>query len=61
MKEYRCSNCFKLLFKGAFNIIEIKCPRCKRIILISSAVEHPTEKHSGKREKITHTDKTLHH
>ncbi|HED1844333.1 Com family DNA-binding transcriptional regulator [Citrobacter koseri] len=61
MKEYRCSNCLKLLFKGTFNTIEIKCPRCKRIILISNATEHPTEKHCGKREKITHSDKTLHH
>ncbi|EAO1206222.1 Com family DNA-binding transcriptional regulator [Salmonella enterica] len=58
MKETRCSNCHKLLFKGIFNSIEIKCPRCKRITFISNASEHPTEKYCGKREQITHSDTT---
>ncbi|MFZ1892431.1 MAG: Com family DNA-binding transcriptional regulator [Formosimonas sp.] len=29
MKEIRCTYCKKLLFKGIFSKIEIKCPRCK--------------------------------
>nr|WP_077904304.1 MULTISPECIES: hypothetical protein [Shigella] len=48
-----------MLFKGGFKHIEIKCPRCKRYIVISSAREHPTELYCGKREEITHSDKTL--
>ena len=33
MKEYRCTECNKLLFKGNFTgIIEILCNRCKKVI-----------------------------
>lgn len=59
MNTIRCKNCNKLLFKGLFQQIEIKCPRCKRVIKIMSAGEHPTELYCGKREEITHSDKTL--
>jgi phage FluMu protein Com len=31
MKEIRCQRCGRLLFKGAFDTIEIKCHRCKKI------------------------------
>ena len=58
MRNIRCKNCNKLLFKGVFNQVEIKCPRCKRLILISNAVEHPTEKYCGKREQIASINKT---
>ncbi|EBR2766510.1 Com family DNA-binding transcriptional regulator [Salmonella enterica subsp. enterica serovar Newport] len=61
MHSIRCKNCNKLLFKGDFLQVEIKCPRCKRYILISNAFEHPTEIHCGKTKKITHSDKTLHY
>ncbi|WP_332832948.1 Com family DNA-binding transcriptional regulator [Escherichia coli] len=37
MDSVRCKNCNKLLFKGGFKHIEIKCPRCKRYIVISNA------------------------
>lgn len=53
MQEIRCKNCNKLLFKGVFKCIEVKCPRCKRLISISNAAEHPTEPYCGKREEIT--------
>ncbi|MGJ3366058.1 Com family DNA-binding transcriptional regulator, partial [Escherichia coli] len=56
MDSVRCKNCNKLLFKGGFKHIEIKCPRCKRYIVISNAKEHPTELYCGKREEITHSD-----
>ncbi|QHM71684.1 Com family DNA-binding transcriptional regulator [Mixta intestinalis] len=58
MQEIRCKNCNKLLFKGVFNSVEVKCPRCKRLISISNAAEHPTgqEQDSGKREQITRTN-----
>ena len=37
MKEYRCTECNKLLFKGKFvGIIEILCNRCKKIIVINA-------------------------
>ena len=37
MKEYRCNNCNKLLFKGNFKgIIEILCNRCKKVIEINT-------------------------
>lgn len=29
--EARCGNCNKLLAKGGYEILEIKCPRCKTI------------------------------
>ncbi|EHP2122991.1 Com family DNA-binding transcriptional regulator [Salmonella enterica] len=51
MHSIRCKNCNKLLFKGDFLQVEIKCPRCKRYILISNAFEHPTEIHCGKTKK----------
>ncbi|ECI5214705.1 Com family DNA-binding transcriptional regulator [Salmonella enterica subsp. diarizonae] len=59
MRVIRCKNCNKLLFKGIFNLVEIKCLRCKRLIIISNAGEHPTENYCGQREKISHSDKTL--
>lgn len=37
MKEFRCKNCNKLLFKGNFTgIIEICCNRCKKIVKINT-------------------------
>lgn len=62
MHETRCPGCNKLLFKGSVIAVQIKCPRCKRIINIASASEHPTEKlNSGKREKITGADTSRTH
>lgn len=35
MKEYRCTKCNKLLFKGNYiGSIEILCTRCKKLIEI---------------------------
>ncbi len=31
MKECRCKRCNKLLAKAEYELIEIKCPRCKRL------------------------------
>lgn len=60
MKSIRCKNCNKLLFKAdSFVHIEIRCPRCKRHIIMLNACEHSTEKHCGKREEITHSDETV--
>lgn len=42
MKSIRCKNCNKLLFKAdSFDHIEIRCPRCKRHIIMLNACEHP--------------------
>ncbi|MFZ3073560.1 MAG: Com family DNA-binding transcriptional regulator [Minisyncoccales bacterium] len=40
LKEYRCENCNKLLFKGDIRdaIIEIKCKRCKIKTVIKEEV-----------------------
>ena len=36
MKEVRCPHCKKLLFKGNFKgNIEIKCDKCKNIVLLT--------------------------
>lgn len=44
MKEIRCSQCNKLLFKATGNYkIEIKCNKCKRINIIE-CLEHQTRK-----------------
>ncbi|MCP8687755.1 Com family DNA-binding transcriptional regulator [Marinobacterium sedimentorum] len=37
-KLVRCSNCNKLLAKGIFEELEIKCPRCKRIQRARSSI-----------------------
>ncbi|ENQ3980202.1 Com family DNA-binding transcriptional regulator [Salmonella enterica] len=42
----RCRHCNKLLARASFDFIEVKCPRCKtlNIITSSSAIEHPTHR-----------------
>jgi len=39
MRQYRCSNCNKLLFYADFFIGEIQCPRCKKKIRIEKDPE----------------------
>jgi len=34
MKEIRCPECNKLLFKGIAKEVEIKCGKCKSLLLI---------------------------
>ncbi|EMH6741931.1 Com family DNA-binding transcriptional regulator [Salmonella enterica] len=40
----RCQHCNKLLARASFDFIEVKCPRCKTLNIITSpsAIEHPT-------------------
>ncbi|ELV6147644.1 Com family DNA-binding transcriptional regulator [Salmonella enterica] len=41
----RCRHCNKLLARASsFDFIEVKCPRCKTLNIITSpsAIEHPT-------------------
>ncbi|EBP2487331.1 Com family DNA-binding transcriptional regulator [Salmonella enterica] len=40
----RCQHCNKLLARASFDFIEVKCPRCKTLNIITSpsATEHPT-------------------
>ncbi|ECJ4226111.1 Com family DNA-binding transcriptional regulator [Salmonella enterica subsp. enterica] len=40
----RCRRCNKLLARASFDFIEVKCPRCKTLNIITSpsAIEHPT-------------------
>ncbi|EDT5578200.1 TPA: Com family DNA-binding transcriptional regulator [Salmonella enterica subsp. enterica] len=40
----RCRHCNKLLARACFDFIEVKCPRCKTLNVITSpsAAEHPT-------------------
>ena len=40
LKEYRCKNCKKLLFKGLIvkSVIEIKCKSCKEINFITQEI-----------------------
>ncbi|EOG3189526.1 Com family DNA-binding transcriptional regulator, partial [Salmonella enterica] len=39
----RCRHCNKLLARASFDFIEVKCPRCKTLNIITSpsAIEHP--------------------
>lgn len=40
MKEYRCKQCNKLLFKGKFiGLIEVLCNRCKQVNKITERQE----------------------
>ncbi|WP_218964002.1 Com family DNA-binding transcriptional regulator [Bacillus toyonensis] len=35
MKEYRCTHCNRLLLRGNYRgIIEIKCNKCKEMVII---------------------------
>ncbi|EBQ8429945.1 Com family DNA-binding transcriptional regulator [Salmonella enterica] len=42
--DVRCRHCNKLLARARFDFIEVKCPRCKTLNIITSpsAIEHPT-------------------
>ncbi|EDY0381417.1 Com family DNA-binding transcriptional regulator [Salmonella enterica] len=42
--DVRCRHCNKLLARASFDFIEVKCPRCKTLNIITSpsAIEHPT-------------------
>lgn len=47
--EFRCENCNKLLFKGKFIVIVIKCPRCGKLNTMRAS--EPPEK-SGESNEI---------
>ncbi|ECG3785608.1 Com family DNA-binding transcriptional regulator [Salmonella enterica subsp. enterica serovar Florida] len=55
----RCRHCNKLLARASFDFIEVKCPRCKtlNIITSSSAIEHPTytRNHTCGEQTATHS------
>lgn len=34
MTNYRCPYCNKLLFRGKIKKVEIKCSRCKKIVVV---------------------------
>ncbi len=34
MEEVRCKNCNQLLLKAEYCFVEIKCPRCKKTIIV---------------------------
>ncbi|EFR0954497.1 Com family DNA-binding transcriptional regulator [Salmonella enterica] len=55
----RCRHCNKLLARARFDFIEVKCPRCKtlNIITSSSAIEHPTytRNHACGEQTATHS------
>ncbi|WP_241197661.1 Com family DNA-binding transcriptional regulator [Pantoea agglomerans] len=45
LKENRCKWCNKLLFKGVFKSIQIKCPRCREInVLRTPGASHGESK-----------------
>ncbi|ECC1559550.1 Com family DNA-binding transcriptional regulator [Salmonella enterica subsp. salamae] len=51
MKEIRCLRCNKLLFKGCFISIQIKCSRCGYMSELSAIERHggePDNVRSGK-------------
>ena len=53
MKEYRCKQCNKLLFKGKyFGIIEILCNRCKQINKIDLKIDYITDKLLDENESL---------
>ncbi|EBC5669844.1 Com family DNA-binding transcriptional regulator [Salmonella enterica] len=54
----RCRYCNKLLARARFDFIEVKCPRCKTLNIITSpsAIEHPTytRNHACGEQTATH-------
>ncbi|EAT8444010.1 Com family DNA-binding transcriptional regulator [Salmonella enterica subsp. enterica serovar Bonariensis] len=56
----RCRHCNKLLARASgFDFIEVKCPRCKTLNIITSpsAIEHPTytRNHTCGEQTATHS------
>ncbi|EGJ5617754.1 Com family DNA-binding transcriptional regulator [Salmonella enterica] len=56
----RCRHCNKLLARASsFDFIEVKCPRCKTLNIITSpsATEHPayTRNHACGEQTTTHS------
>ncbi|EBJ3510305.1 Com family DNA-binding transcriptional regulator [Salmonella enterica] len=55
----RCLHCNKLLARASFDFIEVKCPRCKTLNIITSpsAIEHPTytRNHACGEQTATHS------
>ena len=50
MQEIRCGGCNKLLGKGVFKIMSIKCPRCKtlnELRAVSPIPERQRASHKG--------------
>ncbi|WP_353675167.1 Com family DNA-binding transcriptional regulator [Acinetobacter towneri] len=46
MQNLKCRCCFKLLAKaGAFDTIEVKCPRCKTLNTFQSTLSALPERH----------------
>ena len=43
MKETRCISCNKLLLKGIYTQIELKCPRCKTVQAHHGHTPEPTQ------------------
>ncbi|EJA3915822.1 Com family DNA-binding transcriptional regulator [Salmonella enterica] len=56
----RCRHCNKLLARASFDFIEVKCPRCKTLNIITSpsAIEHPTYTRNHARGEQTATHST---
>ncbi|EEF5707978.1 Com family DNA-binding transcriptional regulator, partial [Salmonella enterica] len=52
-------HCNKLLARASFDFIEVKCPRCKTLNIITSpsAIEHPTytRNHACGEQTATHS------
>lgn len=40
LQENRCLHCNKMLFKGCFITVQIKCPRCGTINNLSASERH---------------------
>ncbi|WP_084407587.1 Com family DNA-binding transcriptional regulator [Maridesulfovibrio bastinii] len=34
MREFRCPVCRRLLFKGEIVRVQVKCPKCKKLVLL---------------------------
>ncbi|WP_019878494.1 Com family DNA-binding transcriptional regulator [Succinispira mobilis] len=46
MQEVRCQKCNRLLFRGSVKAIEIKCPKCNHVQIIT-AKDHSVTKPKG--------------
>ncbi|MGA5655274.1 Com family DNA-binding transcriptional regulator [Rahnella contaminans] len=56
MPEIRCLKCNKLLFKGQFIEIEVKCPRCGHLSKMSAPERQPKSKaHAKTNNRQCHT------
>lgn len=38
MREFRCPVCRRLLFKGEIVRVQVKCPKCRKLVMLTPPI-----------------------